>query len=75
MAQSLRSAGTLSYATLESRYEAHQAKWPEAVWIEDSWFKYIDPLINPDPGKAPTAVYLPMMQGSKEQQRNHWYEF
>ena len=72
MAQSLRSAGTLSYATLESRYEAHQAKWPEAVWIEDSWFKYIDPLINPDPGKEPTAVYLPMMQGSKEQQRKWW---
>lgn len=72
MAQSLRSAGTLSYATLEGRYEAHQGKWPEAVWIEDSWFKYIDPLINPDPGKAPTAVYLPMMQGSKEQQRKWW---
>ena len=72
MYQTLRSAGTLSYNTIEQRFEEHQEKWPEAVWIEDSWFKYLVPLINPDPGKTPTAVYLPMMQGSKEQQRKWW---
>ena len=72
MYQNLRSAGTISYANVEKRYEAHQSKWPEAVWIEDSWFKYIDPLISPDPGKEPSALYLPMMQGSKEEQRKWW---
>ena len=58
MYQTLRSAGTIAFDTIESRYEAHQAVWPEAIWAEDAWFKYIDPLINPDPGKEPTAVYL-----------------
>ena len=72
MYQTLRSNGVLSYANVERRYEEHQSKWPEAVWIEDSWFKYIDPLVNPDPGKDPTALYLPMMQGSKEEQRKWW---
>ena len=72
MYQTLRSAGIISFDTIESRYEAHQAVWPEAIWAEDAWFKYIDPLINPDSGKEPTAVYLPMMQGSKEQQRKWW---
>ena len=72
MYQRLRSAGTLSYSTVEQRYEDHQSKWCEAIWMEDAWFKYIDPLINPDAGKEPTAVYLPMMQGSKEEQRKWW---
>ena len=72
MYQTLRSNGILSYNTVEGRYEEHQSKWPEAVWIEDAWFKYIDPLINPDSGKEPTNVYLPMMQGSKEEQRKWW---
>ena len=72
MYQSLRSAGTISYTSVEQRYEDHQDKWPEAVWIEDSKFKYTDPLTNPDPGKEPTADYLTMLQGSKAQQRKWW---
>lgn len=72
MYQTLRSQGILSYATVEQRFEDHQAKWPEAIFNEDSWFKYIDPLTNPDPGKEATAVYLPMMQGSKAEQRKWW---
>lgn len=71
MYQTLR-ASLLSYGTVEQRYEDHQAKWPEAIWAEDAWFKYIDPLIAPDPGKEATAVYLPMMQGSKTEQRKWW---
>ena len=72
MYKTLRSSGGLSYAEVQRRYEEHQSKWPEAIWIEDAWFKYIDPLIAPDPGKEPTAVYLPMMQGSKAEQRKWW---
>ena len=71
MYKRMRSAG-LSAAEVERRFEAHQSVWPEAIWIEDAWFKYINPLTNPDAGKEPTAVYLPMMQGSKEEQRKHW---
>lgn len=72
MYQRLRSEGILSYANVEARFEQHQSKWPEAVFNEDAWFKYIDPLIDPDTGKEPTAVYLPMMQGSKAEQRKWW---
>lgn len=72
MYQTIRANGIISYNTVEQRYEEHQSKWSEAIWIEDAWFKYIDPLINPDAGKEPTAVYLPMMQGSKAEQRKWW---
>ena len=68
----LRSAGVLSYDNVRARFEQHQAKWPEAVFNEDARFKYIDPLVAPDPGKDPTAVYLPMLQGSKAEQRKWW---
>ena len=72
MYRTLRSTGGFNYNFIESRYEEHQSKWPEAIWLEDAWFKYIDPLIAPDSGKQPTGVYLPMLQGSKEQQRKWW---
>lgn len=72
MYQTLRSNGTLSYAEVERRFEEHQAKWPEAVWNEDAYFKYIAPLIEPDLGKEATAVYLPMLQGAKAEQRKWW---
>ena len=68
----LRSTGILSYDSVETRFENHQAKWPEAVWVEDAQFKYIDPLVNPDPDKEPDASYLKMLQGSKEGQRKWW---
>ena len=72
MYQSLRSSGALSYDTVMARFEEHQSKWPEAVFNEDAWSKYIGPLISPDSGKEPTAVYLPMAQGSKAEQRKWW---
>ena len=74
MYQSLRSGGVLTYDVIEQRFEDHQAKWPEAVWIEDARFKYLEPLTNPDTarGKTATAMYLPMLQGSKKQQRRWW---
>jgi len=72
MYQNLRSTGILSYPVVEQRFEDHQSKWPEALFNEDSHFKYIAPLIDPDPGKEPTDVYLPMLQGSKAEQRKWW---
>ena len=72
MYQTLRSTAGLNYGMVEQRYESHQAKWPEAIWNEDAWFKYITPLTDPDPGKEPTDLYLPMLQGSKAEQRKWW---
>ena len=70
--QTLRASGGFSYESVEARFEAHQDKWPEAIFNEDAWTKYLVPLIDPDAGKEPTDVYLPMLQGSKEEQRKWW---
>lgn len=67
MYQKLRSNGTLSYALTKQRFEEHQAKWPEAIFNEDAYFKYLQPLIEQN-----TGSYLSMLQGSKAQQRNWW---
>lgn len=72
MYQTLRSQGTLSYTSVETRFEEHQNAWPEAVWNEDANVKYIEPLVNPEGGKEPTDFYLPMAQGDKRQQRRWW---
>ena len=67
MYQKLRSGGTLSFAVTEQRFEEHQAKWPEAVFNEDAYFKYLQPLVEQN-----TASYLTMLQGSKAEQRKWW---
>ena len=72
MYKSLRSEGKLSYALVEQMFEAHQNVWPEALVNEDSQFKYLDPLLNPDTGAEPDATYLPMLQGLKTEQRKWW---
>lgn len=72
MYRTLRSNGVLSYDVVQQRFTNHQAKWPEAVFNEDAWVKYIGPLINPAAGKTSTASYLEMAQGSKAEQRKWW---
>ena len=67
MYKTLRSTGALSYAKVEQMFEEHQGKWPEAIFNEDAWFKYIDPLVE-----SGTGDYLGMMQGSKAEQRKWW---
>ena len=67
MYQTLRSTGKLSYEDTERRFEEHQAKWPEAVFNEDAYFKYLQPLIEDN-----SAAYLSMLQGSKAEQRKWW---
>lgn len=67
MYQTLRSNGALSYAKVEQMFEAHQAKWGEAIFNEDAWFKYLQPLIDDGSG-----AYLSMLQGSKAEQRKWW---
>ncbi len=67
MYQTLRSTGKLSYEDTERRFEEHQSKWPEAVFNEDAYFKYLAPLIEDN-----TAAYVSMLQGKKEEQRKWW---
>ncbi len=67
MYQRLRSTGALSYTDTEQRFEEHQDKWPEAIFNEDSYFKYLQPLIDNN-----SAAYLSMLQGSKAEQRKWW---
>ena len=67
MYRSLRSTGALSYADTERRFEEHQSKWPEAIFNEDAYFKYLAPLVENN-----TAAYLAMLQGSKAAQRRWW---
>lgn len=66
MYQNLRSSGALSYAVVEQAFENHQSKWAEAIFNEDSWFKYIAPFV------LDGTDYLDMAQGSKAEQRKWW---
>lgn len=66
MYKNLRSTGALSYEKVEEMFEAHQSKWPENIFNEDAWFKYILPLIEDG------TNYLDMLQGSKAEQRKWW---
>lgn len=67
MYQELRSDGGLSYEDIENAYEEHQSVWCEAIWNEDAYYKYLEPLINDG-----ASIYLPMLQGSKSEQRKWW---
>lgn len=70
--------GTWTYDAIEKRFEDHQAYWPEAIFNEDAYVKYITPLVDPvtvdeETGKLiRTDRYLTMLQGSKEEQRKWW---
>lgn len=78
MYRNLRSTGAWSYQAVETMYENHQAKWPEAVFNEDAYEKYIVPLVDPvtvdeETGQLiRTDRYLTMLQGSKAEQRKWW---
>lgn len=67
MYQELRSNGGLSYADVERRFREHQQVWPEAIFNEDAYYKYLAPLFDKNNGS-----YLGMLQGSKEAQRKWW---
>lgn len=57
----------LSYDVVNDMFETHQGKWSEAIYNEDGYRKSIEPYaLNGD------TLYLPMLQGKKEQQRKWW---
>ena len=57
----------LSYDVVDGMFEAHQDKWPEAIFNEDAEKKGVEPL-----EVEGAAVYLPMQKGKKEQHRKWW---
>lgn len=67
MYQDLRSKNTISYADTEARFSNHQAKWSAAIFNEDAYYKYLEPLFVDKNGS-----YLGMLQGSKAEQRKWW---
>ena len=67
MYQKLRSDNLLSYDIVNTRFENHQSKWPEAIFNEDAYYKYLAPLFEKNNGS-----YLGMLQGSKAEQRKWW---
>lgn len=67
MYKTLRTGDIFSYDEIERRFEEHQSAWGEAIFNEDARFKYIDPLVNEG-----NRTYLPMLQGSKAEQRKWW---
>lgn len=67
MYQNLRSNDKLSYNDTQERFATHQAKWPEAIFNEDAYFKYLEPLFSDN-----DTSYLEMLLGSKAEQRKWW---
>lgn len=66
MYKNLRSAGTFSYQTIKELFDEHQSVWPEAIWNEDAFVKYLKSYL------VQGENYLSMLQGSKESQRDWW---
>lgn len=67
MYKTLRSGAVFNYGEVVRRYAEHQAVWPEALWNEDAWEKYLEPLEHDN-----DSSYLTMLQGSKASQREWW---
>lgn len=66
MYNDLRSEGTFSYEVIRDKMNNHQEVWPEALWNEDAFTKYLQPyLLNGE-------EYLAMLQGDKKSQRDWW---
>ena len=63
----LRGGSLFNYDTIITRFSEHQSVWPEVVWNEDAYEKYLEPLLNDNDGG-----YLSMLQGSKASQREWW---
>lgn len=66
MYKTLRSGGVFNYAHVKEMFDEHQSVWPEAIWNEDAYVKYLQPYL------LKNENYLSMLQGSKESQRDWW---
>ena len=67
MYQEWRTDGLISYDIVKKLFDNHQSKWPEAIFNEDSYKKYLEPWIEDK-----DSTYLSMNLGKKELQRAWW---
>jgi hypothetical protein len=67
MYKTLRSGSTFNYSEVISRFTEHQSVWCEAIWNEDAYEKYLEPLLTDN-----DSSYLTMLQGNKSSQRSWW---
>jgi len=66
MYNTLRSGQVFKYEVVQKLFEDHQSVWPERLWNEDAYTKYLIPyLVN-------GQDYLDMLQGDKSAQRDWW---
>ena len=57
----------ISYEKVIDKFNTHQSKWSEAIFNEDMYTKYIEPLVV-----AGRGADLPKLQGKKEQWMKWW---
>ena len=67
MYRSLRTSKKLAYEVLRDKMANHQSVWPEAIWNEDKYNKYINPYLGDAEEK-----YFGMLLGDKKSQRDWW---
>lgn len=66
MYTTLRSGQRFNYETISTMFTNHQKVWPEAMWNEDAFIKYLQPYLTANEN------YLAMLQGNKASQRDWW---
>lgn len=66
MYTTLRSGSKFNYQHIRDKMAAHQETWPEAIWNEDAYIKYLEPYL------LKGENYLEMLQGNKRTQRDWW---
>ena len=66
MYKELRSKPSFSYAAVKQAFSAHQSVWPEALWNEDAFTKWLQPFL------LRGENYIAMLQGDKGSQRDWW---
>ena len=63
---SLRSTLLFNYEHVRDAFLEHQSVWPERIWNEDAFTKYLQPFI------LNNRNYLDMLLGDKSSQRDWW---
>ena len=66
MYNTLRSGSLFNYEHVKEAFEAHQSVWPQRMWNEDEFIKYLQPYL------LENKNYLDMLQGDKSSQRDWW---
>lgn len=78
MYRTLRSGRFFRYEVVKQRFLNHQDAWPERIWNEDSYIKYIVPFLGSseegmtEDEKKERRDRLAMLQGDKRSQRDWW---